>query len=257
MSETNQTADEAAATDGLQAAEDILAEVESGPRSPSYWLAGALIIALCAAWSIFQLWHAEDPFGAKVARYIHLSFAMSLAFLAYPAFKSGVEIAAPRDWRRYFIKKAILLAIFLGVSAILFTDILQGFLVFAVLVVGFSVFGLLVPLRARRHLLNGLLLGAMSILLWSNLDGILKGLETADWWNTVADILFWGLTIAITVEAVRRILAGLLRIFVPASEAGVDCLSSPLVLAWRRRFAVSYRFKIFCSRSLPPAARCT
>ena len=220
MSETNQTPEEAVSTEGLQAAEDIVAEVESGPRSPDNWLAGALIIALCAAWSIFQLWHAQDPFGAKFARYVHLSFAMSLAFLAYPAFKSGPAPAEPMDWRRYVIRKAILLGVFLGISAVLFTDVIQGFLIFATIVVVFSAFGLIVPLRARRHLLNGLLLGAIALLLWSNLDGILNGLETNDWWNTVADILFWGLTIAITVEAVRRLLAGLLRIFFPASESG-------------------------------------
>lgn len=228
---------EGADDSGLHVAEDIVAEVESGPRSPSFWLSGALIIGLCAAWSIFQLWHAEDPFGAKVARYIHLSFAMALAFLAYPAFKSTSDIQAPKDWRRYLIKKAILLIVFLGISAVLFQDVLQGFLIFVVLVGAFSLFGIVFPLRARRHLLTGSLLAFMAVLLWANMDGILKGLETdSTWefdldfvlfvipvaipWNPVADILFWILTIAATVEAVRRLLSGLIRIFLAHDEIG-------------------------------------
>ena len=205
----------------LQAAEDIVAEVESGPRSPSFWLSGALIIALCAAWSIFQLWHAEDPFGAKVARYIHLSFAISLAFLAYPAFKSAEETAEPFDLRRYVIRKAILLAVFLGISAVLFKDVLQGFLVFVVLTAVFSAFGLFIPLRARRHLLIGGLLAIMSILLWTNVAGILEGLKIDSFWNAVANALFWVLTVAASVEAARRLLGGLIRIFVATGNDGV------------------------------------
>ena len=204
----------------LQAAEDIVAEVESGPRSPSFWLSGALIIALCAAWSIFQLWHAEDPFGAKVARYIHLSFAMSLAFLAYPAFKSVQAPTPTINWSRYFLRKGILLVVLLGVSAVLFKDFVQGFFLFAVLVFAFSAFGLMVPLRARRHLLTGLVLAFVAILLWTHVGGIQKGIKTEGFWDLVALALFWILTVAISVEAIRRVLAGIIRIFKAPGASG-------------------------------------
>lgn len=74
-------------------AEELIAQ-ESGARSPQ-GLMSILIAAIALSWSLFQLWIASPlPFIFKWAvlndtetRSIHLSFALLLAFLAYPAFK--------------------------------------------------------------------------------------------------------------------------------------------------------------------------
>lgn len=82
-------------------ADEMLAE-ETGSRSPagliSIFIAG---IALC--WSLFQLWIASPlPYMLKwgvlndtQTRSIHLSFALMLAFLAYPAFKRSPRNRVP------------------------------------------------------------------------------------------------------------------------------------------------------------------
>ncbi len=74
-------------------AEELIAQ-ESGARSPQGLIA-LLIAGIALSWSLFQLWIASPlPFIFKWAvlndtetRSIHLSFALLLAFLAYPAFK--------------------------------------------------------------------------------------------------------------------------------------------------------------------------
>ena len=56
-------------------------------------VAAAVIAAICALWSLFQLWIASPlPFWADFgiivgvpARGVHLAFAMLLCFLVYPA----------------------------------------------------------------------------------------------------------------------------------------------------------------------------
>ena len=74
---------------GHRAAEDIVTEVESGPRHPESRFWRIIIVALCLAWSGFQLYIADNPFDSWQARSIHLAFALTLAFLAYPAFKQN------------------------------------------------------------------------------------------------------------------------------------------------------------------------
>ncbi len=71
----------------LDAAEEIVAQVESGPRSPDHRIAVWVILALCLGWSSFQLWIAFDPINSIIARSWHLALAISLVYLAYPAFK--------------------------------------------------------------------------------------------------------------------------------------------------------------------------
>ncbi|KAA5604611.1 TRAP transporter permease [Roseospira marina] len=88
------------------AAEDIVAQVESGSRTPD-GLSGRIIIAVCLAWSLFQLWYASPlpfmvgfgVFNGTEARSIHLAFALFLAFTAYPAFKWSPRRSIPiQDW---------------------------------------------------------------------------------------------------------------------------------------------------------------
>jgi len=90
----------------LSVAEDIVAQAESGSREPKGF-SGRIILAVCLAWALFQLWYASPlgfvvgfgVFNGTEARSIHLAFALFLAFTAYPAFKSSPRQSIPlQDW---------------------------------------------------------------------------------------------------------------------------------------------------------------
>lgn len=74
-------------------AEELIAQ-DSGARSPDGIMA-QVIAGIALLWSLFQLWIASPlPFIFRIGvfndtetRSIHLTFALLLAFLAYPAFK--------------------------------------------------------------------------------------------------------------------------------------------------------------------------
>ena len=100
------------ATRGVQADPDaMVAEVETGARQAA-GLAGKFILLLAFLWSLFQLYIASGvPFfltqtlGVNVvfnnqeARQVHLAFALALAMLAYPLFKSSPRDRVPvYDW---------------------------------------------------------------------------------------------------------------------------------------------------------------
>ena len=86
-------------------ARDIVAKADTGARAPAGWQ-GRLVVALCLAWSLFQLYIASAlptalatwtgvSFFANIitdSRFIHLAFAMGLATLAFPLGRR-----APRD----------------------------------------------------------------------------------------------------------------------------------------------------------------
>src|SRR5215218_9192991 len=85
---------------------ELVAEADTGGRKP-LGLAGQLIYAVAIAWSLFQIWYASPLpyilgfgiFGDTEARSFHLSFALLLAFAAYPAFKSSPRDKVPViDW---------------------------------------------------------------------------------------------------------------------------------------------------------------
>ena len=86
--------------------EQLVAEADIGGRKPS-GLAAKAIMAVAVAWSLFQLWYASPlpfmlgfgVFSDTEARCFHLSFALFLAFAAYPAFKSSPRKHVPLlDW---------------------------------------------------------------------------------------------------------------------------------------------------------------
>ncbi len=97
--------------DGGAAAEDIVAEADTGGRAPT----GApayVLLAVPFVWSLFQLWYASPlPFLFKVgvlndaeARSVHLAFAVFLAFLAFPALKGSPRDRIPlHDWILAFV----------------------------------------------------------------------------------------------------------------------------------------------------------
>ncbi len=77
-----------------------LLETESGARAPKGFT-GILILVVCVAWALFQLWVAS-PFAllsTTLVRPIHLAFAIFLTFLTFPAFKRSPQSHVPwHDW---------------------------------------------------------------------------------------------------------------------------------------------------------------
>ncbi|WP_110649127.1 TRAP transporter permease [Salinicola peritrichatus] len=89
-----------------QATLDELAAADTGGRKLTGF-SNRILLGVAALWSLFQLWIASPlpfifgfgVFSATEARSIHLSFAVFLAFMAYPAFKRSPRDRMPiQDW---------------------------------------------------------------------------------------------------------------------------------------------------------------
>jgi TRAP transporter 4TM/12TM fusion protein len=87
--------------------QDLLAEVETGARSPVGAVSKNILFFIPLIWTLFQLWYASPlPFIFNIfvfndteARSIHLAFAMFLSYTAYPTFKSSPRDHIPiQDW---------------------------------------------------------------------------------------------------------------------------------------------------------------
>ncbi|MEM8555046.1 MAG: TRAP transporter permease [Pseudomonadota bacterium] len=88
--------------------QDLVASSDSGARDPSNRSVALLISGLALGWSLFQLWIAQPQLwfaqylpvmNSSETRPIHLTFAIVLAFLAYPAFKNSPRDRVPIfDW---------------------------------------------------------------------------------------------------------------------------------------------------------------
>lgn len=104
MTDQNQTA---------KSAGDMVAEVDTGARNPSAAWQAKLIIGTCIVWSLFQLYIASKIPGIVAqatgiglfanivaqARFVHLAFAIMLATLAFPLFKTSPRDRIPAyDW---------------------------------------------------------------------------------------------------------------------------------------------------------------
>ncbi|TPO04750.1 TRAP transporter permease [Mesorhizobium sp. B1-1-5] len=85
---------------------EIVAEADTGGRKPK-GLPAHLVLAVSLAWSLFQLWYSSPipymfGFGVVsdgIARSIHLAFALFLALVTFPAFKSSSRNRVPPpDW---------------------------------------------------------------------------------------------------------------------------------------------------------------
>lgn len=96
-----------------QSADDMVAEADTGGRVPSIAWQYRLILGTCIAWSLFQLYIASKVPGVVAqatgigifanivaqARYVHLAFAIMLATLAFPLFKTSPRDRIPwYDW---------------------------------------------------------------------------------------------------------------------------------------------------------------
>ncbi|WP_424970215.1 TRAP transporter permease [Dinoroseobacter sp. S76] len=88
--------------------QDLVASTDSGARNPTNRNVALLIAGLALVWSLFQLWIAQPQLwfaeyvkvlNSSQTRPLHLTFAIVLAFLAYPAFKSSPRDRIPIfDW---------------------------------------------------------------------------------------------------------------------------------------------------------------
>ena len=91
--------------------QDLVSSTDSGGRSPDNRYIAALIAIVAFLWSCFQIWIADPQFswaqhipfvrviGSDQTRPMHLTFALFLAFLAYPAFKASPRRYIPwYDW---------------------------------------------------------------------------------------------------------------------------------------------------------------
>ncbi len=93
------------------AADDMVAQIETGGRD-AHGFAGKLILVVAFLWAVFQLYIASSipyflteklgfnvVFNNQAARQIHLGFALFLAMLAFPLFKSSAKDRVPvYDW---------------------------------------------------------------------------------------------------------------------------------------------------------------
>lgn len=97
---TPSTAPAKAAPDDL---DDIVAESDTGARTPNDRFSANVLWSVPLAWSIYQLWIASPlPFILGIGvwndtqtRAIHLGFAVFLAFVAFPAFRSSPRHRIP------------------------------------------------------------------------------------------------------------------------------------------------------------------
>ena len=89
---------------------ELMASTDSGGRAPGNRYVVFLIAAVALFWSLFQIWIADPQFwfgelpfvsimGADQTRPMHLTLALLLAFLCYPALKSSPRDRVPvTDW---------------------------------------------------------------------------------------------------------------------------------------------------------------
>ena len=89
-----------------QDVQEMVAQADTGARSPK-GMPGTILWFIPLLWSLFQLWSASPlPFIFNIfvlndteARAIHLTFAIFLAFTAYPALSSSPRDRIPAiDW---------------------------------------------------------------------------------------------------------------------------------------------------------------
>jgi TRAP transporter 4TM/12TM fusion protein len=100
------TSDEGAALESPAEVQALADSADTGGRTPQGFQAGILFY-LALAWSLFQLWYASPlsfAFGIlnlnfTEARAVHLAFAVTLAFIAFPAMSRSPRHRVPAlDW---------------------------------------------------------------------------------------------------------------------------------------------------------------
>ncbi len=104
MTEERQNQDGLSEAENKKLIKDML-QSESGGRA-STGLSAKILFVVPLCWSLFQLWVASPlPFEFNIAvfnedqtKYVHLAFALFLAFTAFPMFKSSTGKIPAYDW---------------------------------------------------------------------------------------------------------------------------------------------------------------
>ena len=114
----------------LDAAADLVAQTDTGARNPGGWQ-GKMILTIAFIWAVFQLYIASNvPFwlaehtGVRWfvvtlsdARRIHFAFALVLAAMAFPMFKTS-----PRDRIPWYDWVLIALSLVVSLHAVVFRE---------------------------------------------------------------------------------------------------------------------------------------
>ena len=103
MTADNKTETNRAVEDDDRNMADLIVEADTGARAPHDKFSIHTLFYIPLVWSIFQLWIASPlPYIFRIGlwndtqtRAIHLGFAVFLAFLSFPAFKSGPKHKIP------------------------------------------------------------------------------------------------------------------------------------------------------------------
>lgn len=154
--------------------EEMVAASDTGARAPDGFQ-GKLLVSIAAAWSLFQLWIASPlpyilgfgVFNSTEARSIHLTFALTLAFMAYPAFKRSPRDRIPLpDWAIGLVAAFCALYIYLFYTQLAGRP---GAPITQDVVIG--VMGLVLLLEATRRALGPPLVVVASVFLFYSLLG--------------------------------------------------------------------------------------
>jgi len=111
-------------------AADLVAKVDTGGRNPTGWQ-GKMILTIAFLWAVFQLYIASNlPFylaehldlrwlivNSTSARRIHFAFALVLAAMAFPLFKSSSRDSIP--WYDWIV---VALSIVVALHAVVLSD---------------------------------------------------------------------------------------------------------------------------------------
>ena len=109
------------------AAEDFIAEADTGARAPVGAVSRKVLIYVPLVWSLFQLWYASPlPFtlgfgilNDTEARSIHLAFSIFLSYTAFPAMKGSPRDLIPwQDWAMALVGAVCAAYLFLMYSAL-------------------------------------------------------------------------------------------------------------------------------------------
>ncbi len=169
MTEPTPTANRQYNDDELQ---DLVASTDTGARKPKRRGIARLIAAVAFCWSLFQLWIAQPQMwfseylpvlNSSQARPVHLTFALLLAFLVYPALRSSPRDRIPiTDWLLALLGAGCAFYVFLFYRELAVTA-RSGLPLQSQLIVG--AIGIVILLEASRRALGPALTVVASIFL--------------------------------------------------------------------------------------------
>ena len=143
----------------IDEAESVLNDLEGqrvfGKEHYEFWMIS--IIALC--WSLFQLYIVVEPTNSTISRSIHLSFALTLAFMVYPMMRKSYFLSKIRWFGYAFALVGMCSA---GYIAFAFEDLALRPGDYLAIDIAIALIGIVILLEAGRRVL-GLALSIIAI----------------------------------------------------------------------------------------------